>query len=515
MSQSTSRLVRNTVLLYGRMLVMLAVGLWTSRVVLAQLGVTDYGVNDVVGGVVGMLGMLTTSLSAAISRFITYELGRGPAGRLAAVFATSQAVMLAMAGVVLLVGETLGLWFLLTRLNVPAERLGAAQWVYQCGLGLFALGLVGCPYTASITAHERFDFYARITVMDAMVKLGVAFALLYSGSLDRLKLYSGLMAAAGAVVWLINAVYARRHFAYCRERPRLTGGIVREIGGFAGWNALGSGMCLLNTQGVNIASNLFFGVAVNAARGVAGRLDGLARQFALSFMTTLNPQITKSYAAGDLPHLHNLVCHGAKWTYLLSLAVAAPMMLETETVLELWLGRTPEGAALFARLSLVGLLFDLLGNATAVACWATGHVRRYYLWVSAVGSAVLPATYLMFRLGCPAWTAYVAYAVTYLALVFVKLWVIEPLIRMPMGLFVRGALLRVALPTVYAVGLGLVPFLTLGEGLARALLTGACCEAGLALGVWTGAADESEKAMIREKALAVWRRVVGGKGGKR
>lgn len=437
------RIAKNTLILYCRMFLTMGVTLFTSRVILNVLGVEDYGIYNVVGGIVVMFSILTSSLSTAISRYLTYELGRGDRGKMAAVFSTSVNILVAAAVLIMVLTETGGLWFLNSYMNIPADRMDAANWVMQLSILTFAVNVISIPYNAAIIANERMSAFAYIGIVEVVMKLLVAY-LLYISPIDKLITYAFMLALVAVGIRCIYGWYCGREFEECRYRFVLDKTLLRQMSGFAGWNMLGSGACIFNTQGVNIITNLYFSVAANAARGVAGQVEGVIRQFVFNFTTALNPQITKSYAAGNLQYMYSLVCRGAKFSYFLMFIFVVPFMFETETIMQIWLKNYPPDAPLFLRVSMVGTLFDILGNATANAAWATGKVRTYYIVVGTVGTLVFPLSWLCFSLGCAAYASYIVFASIYLLLIFVKLFIVRSLIGMPIAMFYRDVILRVA-----------------------------------------------------------------------
>lgn len=440
--ESSKRIAKNTLLLYIRMFFTMFIGLFTSRVILNTLGIDDYGIHNVVGGVVTMFSIFTSSLSAAISRFLTYELGKGNLERLKTIFSTSVNVLLLLSLCVVALAEISGVWFLNEKLNIPAGRLEAANWVLQCSIVTFILGLISVPYNAAIIAHERMKAFAYISVLEVTLKLIIAY-LLYASPFDKLKTYAVLLVLVAIIVRIVYGLYCNRHFAESRYQMVYDRKLLNEMTSFAGWNLMGSGAYLFNTQGVNIITNMFFGVAVNAARGIATQVDGVVKQFVTNFMTAINPQITKSYAVGDKEYMFTLVCRSSKYSYFLMLFFAIPFMYETEIILLIWLKNVPDYAALFLRLTMLGSLFDILGNSTANAAWATGHVKRYYVIVGGVGCLVFPFSCLLFALGMPAYTSYIVFIIVYIALIFVKLYVIKGLLDFPVRKYYNEVLARI------------------------------------------------------------------------
>lgn len=500
--ENSKRIAKNTLLLYIRLIFTMAVGLFTSRVILATLGVEDYGIYNVVAGFVLMFSFFTGSLGSAISRFLTYELGRGESSRLQRIFSTSVNVQLLLSAGVLVLAEAVGIWFLNNKLNIPAERMHAANWVFQCAIASFILNLVSVPYHAAIIAHERMDAFAYISILEVTLKLLIVYMLRISPA-DKLITYSVLFALVGLVIRLVYGIYCRKHFAECRYRPVVDKAMMKEITGFAGWNLMGSGAYLFNTQGINIAMNMFFGVAVNAARGIATQVEGVVRQFVTNFTTALNPQITKSYASGDMEYMYTLVCRGAKYSYFLMLVFAVPFMFEADMILKLWLDNVPAHTATFLRLTMLGTLCDILGNSTANACWATGKVKQYYIRVGTIGSLVFFISYALFVLGMPAYSSYIVFIVVYAVLIFVKLHIIKGLIDFPVTRFYKETLCRILPVTVFSFMTAFLPSCFLEESVSRLFLTGLVSVATLGASVFFLGLETTEKALVCKKLHSV------------
>ncbi len=503
---NNKRIAKNTLMLYFRMFLTMGVSLFTSRVVLNVLGVEDYGTYNVVGGVVAMFSLFTGSMSTAISRFLTYEFGKGRTEKLTSVFSTSVNIQICMAIVITVLAEIGGMWFLDNHMNIPEGRMEAAHWVLHFSILTFAFNLISVSYNAAIIAHEHMSAFAYIGILEVVLKLVVVY-LLYISPVDKLITYAFMLAAVAFVIRFIYGVYCSRNFEECHYRMVFDGRLLKQMTGFAGWNLLGTGAYLFNTQGVNIITNIFFGVTTNAARGVAGQVEGIIRQFVGSFTTALNPQITKSYAAGDMPYMYTLVCRGAKFSYFLMFIFAVPFMFETETIMYVWLKNYPPEAPLFLRLSMIGVLFDILGNSTANAVWATGRVRRYYIIVGAVGSLVFPISWLCFVLGGEAYVSYIVFMAVYFAVIFVKLYIVRGLINFPVRMFYRDVLLRIALVSVLAAVLPAVFYLCMDDMLSRCFAVCAVSllsTSGLIYGIGL---SQGERAMINGKIRTVLKRV--------
>lgn len=498
--ENSKRIAKNTLLLYIRLIFTMAVGLFTSRVILATLGVEDYGVYNVVAGFVMMFSFFTSSLGAAISRFLTYELGKGENSKLQRIFSTSVNVQLLLSLAILILAEAIGVWFVNHKLNIPADRLYAANWAFQCAILSFIFNLISVPYNAAIIAHERMSAFAYISILEVTLKLAIVYVL-YISPIDKLITYSILFAFVGLVIRLVYGGYCRKHFAECRYQAVIDKPMLKEITGFAGWNLLGSGAYLFNTQGVNIVMNLFFGVTVNAARGIATQVEGVVRQFVTNFTTALNPQITKSYAAGNMEYMYTLVCRGAKYSYFLMLVFAVPFMFEADIILKLWLDNVPEYTSIFLRLTMIGTLCDVLGNSTANACWATGKVKKYYLCVGSIGSLVFFISYGLFAFGFPAYTSYVVFIVIYIILIFVKLYLIKGLIDFPVAMFYKETLLRILPVTVCTFMITSFSYGILEESTGRMLFTVLLSTIALGISTFLFGLEQSERQIVKNKIV--------------
>ena len=460
-TDNNKRIAKNTLLLYVRMLFLMVVSLFTSRVILNTLGVEDFGIYNVVGGIVAMFTIISGSLTTAISRFLTFELGKGNKDKLRTIFSTSVNIQLGLSAIVLLVGEVVGIWFLNNQMNIPEGRLQAANYVLQCSLGIFVLNLLSVPYNSAIIAHERMGAYAYISILDIILKLAVAYAIMLS-PFDRLSSYGVLLLAEAILIRLIYGIYSKRNFEECTYHLVYDKTILKKMVSFAGWNFLGVTAGTLNTQGVNILINIYFGVAVNAARGIAVQASSAISQFVQSFTTAVNPQITKSYASGDMTYMHTLVCQSSKFSAYLFLLMAVPLAVETPAIFDIWLKNPPEYAVTFFRLSLLGTLMDsVLSNSLMTAIFATGDIKKYQVRVTIWGGMVFPLTWLAYWLGANPDATYIIYFVMYCVVLYVRLHVIQQKVHLPMKeygrkvlvRFIPVALLSIAVPTVIAYAL--------------------------------------------------------------
>lgn len=441
-SDSNKRIAKNTVMLYFRMFIMMAIGLFTSRVTLQVLGVDNYGINNVVGGVIGMFSLVTGALVNSVSRFLTFELGKKDNSKLNEVFCTSINVMGLLSIVFFVLSETVGVWFLYNKLNIPADRISAANVVLQCSIASCIMGLMYIPYNALIIAYEKMSIWAYLSILDVVMKLLVVYAL-YISPFDKLKTFALLGLGWAILNQIIYRIYCHRTFSVARYHFIIDKQLMKQIFSFAGWNFFGQGACVINNEGVNIVINLFFGVTVNAARGIAMSVNGYVTQFANNFMVALNPQITKSFAAGNYEETHKLIFRGAKFTYFLMLLLMLPICLETKTILHLWLGIVPEYAVVFVRWTLIITLVNSLSNTLITGLHASGNLKRYMTIVGIVEVSNFPLTYIAFKLGLEPVAAYWVFASVYLILMFLRLYLIKDLIYLNGREYIKAVYFRV------------------------------------------------------------------------
>lgn len=444
------RIAKNTAVLYVRMLVMMLIGFFTARITLNALGVTDYGINNVVGGLVSMFSLLSTSLSVSTGRFLTFGLGKGDLDLLKNIFSTTINIHVILAFVVVLAIETIGVWFLNHKMTIPPERLYAANWVLQCSVVIFAVGLFSVPYNSAIIAHEKMAVFAYMTIFDAAFKLIIVAGVYYYGG-DKLILLSVLMLLESLIRQAIYWIYCKRNFAECVYSKGWNRQISKEIFGFAGWNFIGCTAGLMKDQGVNIVINLFSGPVVNAARGIAMQVNGIINQFTGGFMTALNPQITKSFACGDLQRMHTLIYQGTRLSYFLFMLLSIPVFFEIERLLYVWLGQVPEHTVLFARLVLVLSLAEILSNALITAQVATGDIKKYQIVVGGILLLNLPVSYVLLKLGMiPEVTVVVAIVISQICMI-ARLWFLRSMIKLPARQFLRRVYFNVLKVTIIAI----------------------------------------------------------------
>ena len=440
------RVAKNTLWMYFRMLFSMLIGLYTSRLILSALGAEDFGIYSVVGGLVAMFSMISGTMSTAVNRFLSFELGKADKKRIKAVFSTSLSVHVMLALGILILLETIGLWFLNNRMVIPIERILAANWVYQFSAFTFFLDIIGIPIGAAIIAHERMTVFAYLGIGNTIVKLLIVILIANTGhDMDRLIMYSALLALLSIINQSISWIYCRRNFEEIRLNWNWDKSLFKEIGNFAGWNFLATSAGMLKNQGTNILLNLFGGPIVNAARGIATTINGAISGFAINFMIALNPQITKSYAKGDKATTFMLVHRGSRFSFYVMLIFIIPIFIEIPYILSLWLGEYPDYTISFSRLILILSLSDALSNTLNALQLATGKIRNYQLIISGIVLLNFPLSYIALYMGASAESTLVIAIIISIITLFIRLWLLRSMAGLSMSLFIKDVLGKVLL----------------------------------------------------------------------
>ena len=502
--ENTKRIAKNTMMLYCRMLFSMLVSLYTSRVVLNTLGVEDYGIQNVVGGVVGMFSLLSGSLSAAISRFLTFELGTGDKERLAKVFSTSLVVQVILAIIIVVMIETIGVWFLNHKMVIPEERMFAANWLLQFSILSFAVGLISVPYNASIISHEHMSVFAYIGISDVIVRLLIVLLLPHlPASFDKLISYSIMLLGVGLMFQFIYWRYCRKHFEECRFRLQLEKPLLKEMMGFAGWNFIGASSAVLRDQGCNVVLNLFWGPTLNAARGIAQQVSNAVGGFVGNFMTALNPQITKSYAAGDTEYMMSLIFRAARFSYYLLLILSLPVLFNTAYLIQLWLGQVPDHVVLYVRLILIFSLCETVSNPLVTVMLATGNIRNYQIIVGGLQMMNLPISYILLRVGLfPEIITVVAIALSICCLI-ARLVMLKGMIGLSIRAYVEKVLLNLLVVTGFAIFLPISASLFGDTNFLKFILSCLVCVISAGLAIYLIGCNKGERTFIKEKAQGI------------
>ena len=410
-SENNKRIAKNTLFLYIRMLFTLGVSLFTSRIVLAVLGADDLGTYGVVGGVVAMFSFLNGSLAGGTQRFLTFELGKNDFVKLKKTFSAALNIHILLAGVIFILAETIGLWFLINQINIPVGRENAALWVYQFSILTTCISIVQVPFNASIIARERMNIFAYVSIVDVLLKLLIVYLLTVSGY-DKLITYAALYFVVTIVITSIYLFYCRKQFSECRFGLFYDKSLYTSMLSYSGWNLLGCGAVMGATQGVNILLNLFFNTAVNAARGLAVQVNTAVSSFVNNFQIAINPQIIKYYAGERIPELHSLLFNNSKFSFSIMWILSLPLFLKLDIVLRIWLTEVPEYTAIFCRLILLQSLIYCMQRPFVMACHAVGKMRIFQLAAASALLLILPLSYLFLKLGFPAYVPFIIYIIT-------------------------------------------------------------------------------------------------------
>ena len=453
--QNTHRIAKNTLVLYVRMLFQMGVLLYTSRVLLQALGVVDYGIYDVVGGLVMVMMFLNNSLAVCSQRYVTFALGTKNTDYLQKVFTASVVIHILMAVLLIVIGESVGLWYIHNHLVFPEGRLEDVVMVFHFSLLTGALMIINVPYNATIVAHEEMTAFAVISILDVFLKLCVAVSLYFVDD-SRIVVYAIMMFAESLLIRIVYGLYCKYKFKDIRFVGLKDRRLYREMLRFAGWSTIGNTAYVMNTQGINLVLNFFFGPVVNAARGIAFNVQVAMNAFISSFQTAINPQITKQYAQGNLVMSHELILRSSRLSFMLTLLVVIPLGLDTAFYLQLWLGEVPEYVVSFTRLLLCTTMVEAMGNPLTIGATATGNIKKYHLLIGSSLLMVLPfASVVAYSLQLPQSVFAVLLGVTILTQ-FIRVYLCRSLYDFPVARFFREVVRPVSFVAVVCVSLPLV-----------------------------------------------------------
>ncbi len=504
-SENNKRIAKNTLLLYFRMLLMMFIGLYTSRVILDKLGEVDFGIYNVVGGFVTMFTVISGAMTTATQRFLSFEIGKGEKGDVKGIFSTMLMIHILLAVVIVLVGETIGTWFLNGHMNFPPDRYEAANWVFQFSLLVFILNVINVPYNGALIAYEKMSAFAYFSIIDAVLKLVICYVIVIT-PFDRLIVYAALMALVQIALIAAYYLYCKGHFTECRFTGKFNRQYGKEVTSFVGWNLIGSLAGVAKEQGVNVVLNMFFGPAVNAARGIAYQVLSKLNGFVSNFQMAMNPQIIKNYAANDRDDMYKLVFRGAKMSYLLLLTLSLPVAVEAPLVLGVWLKEVPDYTAIFLRLAILTALLNTLSNPLIVSMHASGKVRDYQIVVGGISLLTLPIVYIAFRFGVePYYAMVIAFAVEFVCHI-ARLYMLVRIMNFPMKRYLYEVTVRVYLITIVAIILPLAAYSTIDITVIRFFMV--CILSVLStvmLGYFLGF-NRHERERIREKTVNIIRK---------
>lgn len=454
-SDNNKRIAKNTLFLYLRMFVMMLTALFTSRIVLDVLGASDYGLNNIIGGVVVLFSFLNSALLSATQRFLNFQLGRQDYKQTNVVFCMSMNTYILLSIVVVVLGETIGLWFVNTQLNIPSERMYAAQWVYQFTLIQFVINLLRVPYNASIIAYERMNFYAYISLVEVIAKLLVVY-LLYITTFDKLIFYSFLYTIVPLIVAFIYRTYCNRNFDTTKYKRIWDKVAFKEMFSFSGWSLFGSLANLAAQQGLNILINIFYGVTVNAAAGIANQVSTNVYGFISNFQTAFQPQIVKTYAAKEIERFQKLIFQTSKFSYFMVLVLVLPILFTIDGILEIWLKEVPEYTAIFCRLILVFLSIEAITAPLWMSVQATGKIRSYQILMACLIFMNFPMAYLVLKLGFPVYTVWIVRIIINLITMIARCIYMKQRLQFPISQYIRNVIIPILIVTIASLPVPLI-----------------------------------------------------------
>ena len=469
MAADTKKIAKNTMMLYIRMLLIMAVTLYTSRVILKVLGIDDYGIYNLIAGFVTFLVFISNSLVSAMQRYFNVALGQNNPNRYKEVFSMSLNILFLFSVLIVVLGETIGLWFVHNYLNIPEERFSAAMWVYQISLLTFVANTLRTPFHASIIAHERMSFYAYISIIEVILRLAMVFMLVWI-PFDHLIMYALLYFSVIIGVNLIYIAYCVRKFDVCHYIFKKDRKLFVELIGFSGWSLLGQSAVVVKNQGEAIFINRFFSVAANAALGIAGQVTNAIEMFVSNFQTAFTPQLTQTYAAGSIEEHHKLLFRSAKFSYYLLLVMLLPVCLNIDTILALWLEEVPEYTSYFVTFILISYLFNALSTPFYTSILASGKIKCYQIALCAIFAFGLFFIYLILRIGMPPYSVSIVAIFIQVALLAIRIIFCKKYVGISVSRFISDVIIPTALCTITSI---IIPFVLslVAKGTIASLIT--------------------------------------------
>ena len=505
-SESNKRIAKNTGMLYFRMLLTMIVSLYTSRVVLNTLGIEDFGIYNAVAGFVTMFAFLNNAMASATQRFLAFEIGREDKTKLHNVFNMSINIHVLISLIILILAETIGLWFVKTQLTIPVERMGAVAWVYQFSIAMLMVNMISVPYNAMIIAHERMNVFAWVSIAEVSLKLFIVFVLQWFG-FDKLKFYAVLLFGVILLTKFIFGMYCHIKYEESKFRFYWDTPLFKTLFSYASWNLWGNSAGVIMGQGINVLLNIFFGPVVNAAYGIAFRVKGAVNQFVNNFQMALNPPIIKSYAADNLEYMHQLIFRGAKYSFFLLFTLSLPVLLETEIILKLWLKTVPDYTIVFTRLIIVNILIESISRPLMTAAQASGKIRLYQSVVGSLLILNLPISYLFLKLGFPPESSlWIGIVISVIAL-FVRLKIIRPLVKLNVKEYFKEVLLRIIPTSIIAIIIPVFIIIGLQSGFYRLLASVAVSLLSVSASIYFIGLEKTEQTFVDKKIKLIYAKI--------
>lgn len=493
---NNKRIAQNTILLYFRMLFMMAVSLYTSRVILSILGVEDFGIYNVVGGIVGLFSFLNGSMSTATQRYLTFEIGMDNIQNLRKVFSLCITIHFIIALIIFILAETIGLWLLTTQMNIPPERVDAAMWVYQLSIFTCIILIMSVPYNADIIAHEKMGTFAYISIFEVTTKLLIVYLLNYI-NYDKLKVYAILMFCIQCIIRVIYGIYCKRHFIETQYKFIWDSKLIKEMFGFAGWNMFGIIASIGITQGINILLNMFFSPIVNAARGIAVQVQNAITGFSANFQLALSPQITKSYAQHEIKQMHKLIFASSKYSFLLLYFLSLPLLIETCQVLQWWLKEVPDHTINFVRIMLCISMVNVMADSFMVASQATGKIRTYQILVGGALLFIVPTAYIALKLGYPPESVFFTHLLYAILAQIIRVYLVRKLVHFSIFNYIKNVVIRIIAVALLSLILPLFCYFSMNISFIRFLIVGITAVLSVIISTYFIGLEKTERNFIK------------------
>lgn len=445
---SHKTIAKNTMFLYIRMFLIMGITLYTSRIVLEELGVSDYGIYNLVGGIVAMIGFFNSAMSSATQRYLAHDIGKGNFQQLQKTFSATLTVHFGIAILGLIIAETLGLWYVNYKMVFPVDKTYAVNVVYQFSILTFLLSIIQVPYNALIIARERMKVYAYMSILEAILKLGTVFTLMLISN-NKLIFYAILTFVVSFIIRMLYQVYCRRQFTESKYHFVYDKLYFKELISYSGWNLFGNVAAVAKGQGINLVLNLFFGTVVNAAYAITNQMVSAVNLFATNLQMAFNPQIIKNYSQGNLAQTQTLIFQGSKISFFLILLLVSPILLNTEYILILWLNEVPEYTIVFVQLALIGILIDSLSGTLMTGAQATGKIKWYQIIVGTLIFLNLPISYFALKSGLNASITFIiSIIISILSLMF-RLFFLKNILNFNINKYFTTVLIRVILISIF------------------------------------------------------------------
>lgn len=464
-NENNKRIAKNTIILYIRMIVVMFITLFTSRVILKALGVDDFGIYNVVGGVVTMMAVVNNAMAVSTQRYLTFELGKGDMQQFKKVFSTCMTIYIALTLLLVLLAETVGLWFVNSQLVIAPDRLFAANVVYQFAILSSICAMIQIPYNAAIISHEKMNAFAYIGIVEAVMKLAIAYVLFIS-PIDKLSLYGGLTFLSSFVIFMTYRTYCLRNFKETRYSFMWDKALTKQLISYSGWNLFGALSGVAKGQGLNILINIYFGPAVNAARGIAYQLNNAITMLFTNFYTAVRPQITKYYAQKNYNEMYNLVYRSSKLSFFLILLCSLPLIMETPTIIQLWLGQLPDYVVIFVRIIVIISAVDAMSTPLMTSIHATGDIKLYQFTVGMIMIMTLPISWIFLKLGFAADSVFYVSLILSTISLFIRLGIANKKTGIPYWGFIK----TVILPSIIVSVVAFAPSYAVQKILAQGIL---------------------------------------------